>query len=102
MHLYILASKQQETNLGNISNAHARSLKSKFLLSVQEDHSEQTLVWREQGYVLIVSFMGCAGENQRKGIFSFAGIPLGYAWRNNNKKKNKREKKNERKHLKQT
>ena len=31
------------------------------------------------GYVLIVSFMGCAGENQRKGIFSFAGIPLGYA-----------------------
>ena len=44
MHLYILASKQQETNLGNISTAHARSLKSTFLLSVQEDHSEQTLV----------------------------------------------------------
>ena len=34
---------------------------------------------KRPGYVLIVSFMGCAGENQRKGIFSFAGIPLGYA-----------------------
>ena len=44
MHLYILASKQQETNLGNISTAHARSLKSKVLLSVREDHSEQTPV----------------------------------------------------------
>ena len=44
MHLYILASKQQETNLRNISTAHARSLKSKFLLSVREDYSEQTLV----------------------------------------------------------
>ena len=30
---------------------------------------------------------GCAGENQRKGIFSFAGIPLGYAWTNKKKKK---------------
>ena len=27
----------------------------------------------------LVSFMGCAGENQRKGIFSLACIPLGYA-----------------------
>ena len=44
MHLYILASKQQETNLGNISTAHARSLKSKFLLSVREDYSEQAAV----------------------------------------------------------
>ena len=35
----------------------------------------------------------------RKGIFSFAGIPSGYAWRN---KKNKRGEKTERKHLKQT
>ena len=34
---------------------------------------------KRPGYVLIVSFMGCAGENQRKGIFSFAGIPLGHA-----------------------
>ena len=34
---------------------------------------------KRPGYVLIASFMGCAGENQRKGIFSFAGIPLGYA-----------------------
>ena len=44
MHLYILVSKQQETNLGNILTARARSLKSKFLLSVREDYSEQTLV----------------------------------------------------------
>ena len=44
---------------------------------------------KRPGYVLIASFMGCGGENQRKGIFSFAGIPLGYAWRN---KKQKREK----------
>ena len=49
-----------------------------FAVSPRRSLGANTRVKRP-GYVLIVSFMGCAGENQRKGIFSFAGIPLGYA-----------------------
>ena len=69
MHLYILASKQQETNLGNISNAHARSLKSKFLLSVQEDHSEQTLRAHRLVY-------GVCGRKSEERSFQLCSYPL--------------------------
>ena len=44
---------------------------------------------KRPGYVLIVSFMGCAGENQRKGVFRLAGIPLGYSLRNKETKERK-------------
>ena len=63
-----------------------------FAVSPRRSLGANTRVKRP-GYVLIVSFMGCAGENQRKGIFSFAGIPLGYAWRNNNNNKKTKERK---------
>ena len=86
MHLYILASKQQQTNLGNISTAYARSLKSKFLLSVREDYSEQTPVWRGQDTYSSPRVWGVRDKIRGKVFCSFAGIPLGYAWRNKKKK----------------
>ena len=91
-HAFAYGIQTARNKLGKHINCPCTQSKIKvFAVSPRRSLGANTPVKRP-GYVLIVSFMGCAGENQRKGIFSFAGIPLGYAWRNNNKKKTKERK----------
>ena len=78
-HAFAYGIQTARNNLGKHINCPCTQSKIKvFAVSPRRSLGANTPVKRP-GYVLIVSFMGCAGENQRKGIFSFAGIPLGYA-----------------------